>query len=139
MALLSIDQQECYLNSSTSDKLSNTFTSRRTDRKEVIEFVIEKQIGETGSGKVYELKTNKDDESNDRNDEKEQQRGSGVDRLQARKSRIRRHYVLTQPRFIMARFKARRSTESHSMKGDESSSTYKKEKRKPKRVREVID
>ena len=46
------DQQECYLNSSTSDKLFNTFTSRRTDSKEVIEFVIEKQIGETGSGKV---------------------------------------------------------------------------------------
>ena len=77
---------------STFDKLFNTFISRRTDSKNVIEFVIETQISETGSGKVYELKTNKDDESNDRNDEKEQQRGSVVDRLQARKSEIR-HYV----------------------------------------------
>ena len=82
------DQQECYLNSSTSDKLFNTFTSRRMGIREVIEFVIEKQIGETGSGKIYELKMNKDGESNDRNDEKEQQLGGGADRLQARKSRI---------------------------------------------------
>ena len=37
------------------------------DSKEVIEFVIDKQIGETGSGKIYKLKTNKDGESNDRN------------------------------------------------------------------------
>ena len=65
------DQQECYLNSNTFDKLFNTVTSRRTDIREVIEFVIEKQIGETGSGKIYELKMNKDGESNYRNDEKE--------------------------------------------------------------------
>ena len=133
------DQQECYLNSITSDKLFNTFTSRRTDNREVIEFVIEKQIRETGSRKIYELKTNKGGESNDRNDEKEQQRGGGADGLQARKSRIRRQYVQTEPRFILARYKARKNTDLHSgfcsAKGDESSYTsYKKAKRKLKRV-----
>ena len=60
---------------SHSDKLFNTFTSRRTDSKEVIEFVIGNLIGETGSGKVSELKTNKDDkdDKDDRINEKEQQ------------------------------------------------------------------
>ena len=56
------DQQECFLNLNTFDKLFNTFTSRRTDNREVIEFVIEKQIGKAGSGKIYELKTNKNGE-----------------------------------------------------------------------------
>ena len=87
------DQQEYYLNSNTSDKLFNTFTSRRTDHKEVIESVIEKQITTAGLGKIYELKMNKDGEANDRNDEKEQQRGGKADRLQARKSQIHRQYV----------------------------------------------
>ena len=108
------------------------------DSKEVIEFVIDKQIGETGSGKIYKLKTNKDGESNDRNYEKEQQRGGGVDRLQVRKSRIHRHYIRTKPGFIVEA-RSGKNTEFHSAKGDESSSTYKKEKRKPKRVREAID
>ena len=80
------DQQECYLNSNTNDKLFITFTSRRTDSREVKELVIEKHIGETGSGKIFGLKRNKDSESNDRNDEKEQQQGGGADRLQGRKS-----------------------------------------------------
>ena len=61
------------------------------------------------------------------------------DRLQAKKSLIRRHYVQTKVGFIVARSKARRNTEFHSTKGDESSSTYKKEKRKLKRVPEAID
>ena len=117
------DQQECYLNLNISDKLFNTFTRRRTDNREVIEFVIEQQIGETGSGKIYEVKTNKDGESNDKNDEKEQQRGGGADRLQARKSRIRRQYVRTEPGFIVARYKARKNTdlrsEFRSVKEDE--------------------
>ena len=126
-----LDQQECYLNSITSDKLFNTFTSRRTDNREAIEFVIEK----TGSRKIFELKTKKDGEPNDRNDEKKQQRGGGADRLQARKSRIRRQYVQTELGFIVARYKARKSTDLcsgfRSAKGDESSYTsYKKAKRK---------
>ena len=129
------DQQECYLNSNTSNKLFNTFTSRRTDSREVIEFVIEKQIGETGSEKIYELKTNKDGESNDRNDEKEQQQGGRADRLQARKSRIRRQYVRSEPGFIVARYKARKNTDLRSgfcsAKGNDSSyTTYKKSEKK---------
>ena len=39
----------------------------------------------------------------------------------------------------MARSKARKNTKFHSMKEDESSSTYKKEKRKPKGVQEAIE
>ena len=138
------NQQECYLNSNISDKLFNTFTSRRTDNKEVIVFAIEKQIRTTGLGKVYELKTNKDGETNDRNNEKEQQRGGRADRLQARKSQIRRQYVRIEPGFIVARYKARKNTDLcsgfRSTKEDESDYTsYKKAKRKPKRVREAID
>ena len=57
------ETQYCYLNSSTSDKLFNTFVSRRTDDKDQLKFVIEKQVGETGSGQVYELRTNQDGKS----------------------------------------------------------------------------
>ena len=55
--------QYCYLNSSTSDKVFNTFVSRRTDDADKIKFVLEKQMGETDSGQVYKLKTNQDGES----------------------------------------------------------------------------
>ena len=67
------------------------------DRKEVIEFVVERCIRETGSGKVFEHKLNKCGKSNVRNDEMEQQQGSGVDRLQGRKSQICRHYIQRKP------------------------------------------
>ena len=55
--------QYYYLNSITSDKLFNTFVSRRKDDKDQLKFVIQKQVGETGSGQVYKLKTNQDGES----------------------------------------------------------------------------
>ena len=70
--------QRCYLNSSTSDKLFDTFISKRTDKKDQIEFVTEKQVGETASEKVYELQTNKDGVSNDRGDETEERQQRGV-------------------------------------------------------------
>ena len=57
------ETQYCYLNSSTSDKLFNTFVSRRTDDKDQLKFVIEKQVGETGSGQLHELRTNQDGKS----------------------------------------------------------------------------
>ena len=41
--------QFCYLNLSQSDKLFHIFASRRTDKKDQIEFVIEKQV----SGRVW--------------------------------------------------------------------------------------
>ena len=53
--------QFCYLDSSTSDKPFNTFRSRRTYNKEVIDFVIEKQVGVTSMGYKYKLETYKDD------------------------------------------------------------------------------
>ena len=62
-----------YLNSSTSDKLFNTFVSNRTHDSDQIEFIIEKQVGETDSGQVYKLQTKHDDKSDDRVSESEQQ------------------------------------------------------------------
>ena len=60
------ETQYCYLNVSNSDKLFNTFVSKRTDEKGSINFVIVKQVGETAPGQVYELKRNRDElNSND--------------------------------------------------------------------------
>ena len=61
--------QYCYLNCSTSDKLFNIFVSRRTGDKDQLKFVIEKHVGETGSGQVYKLKTNQDGESLTKNEQ----------------------------------------------------------------------
>ena len=51
--------QYCYLNSSTSDKLFDTFTSRRTDQEDKIEFIIEKQVGETARDKFPNFRQTK--------------------------------------------------------------------------------
>ena len=67
------ETQYCYLNSSTSDKLFNTFVSKRTDDSDQIEFIIEKKVGETDSGQVYKLQTKHDGKSDDRFNEWEQQ------------------------------------------------------------------
>ena len=67
------ETQYCYLNSSTSGKLFNTFVSKRTDDRDQIEFIIEKQVAETDSGQVYELQTKRDGKSDDRVSESEQQ------------------------------------------------------------------
>ena len=58
--------QYCYLNMSTSDKLFDTFTSRRTEQEDKIEFIIENQVGETAPTQVYELQTNKDGGADDK-------------------------------------------------------------------------
>ena len=76
--------QYCYLNSSTLDKLFDTFTSRRLDQEDKIEFIIEKQVRETASGQLYELQTNKDGGADDKRTQTTEQRGSG------RPDRIRR-------------------------------------------------
>ena len=55
--------QYCYLNSNNSDKLFNTFVSKRTDDKDSINFVIAKHVGETASGQVYKLKRNQNEPS----------------------------------------------------------------------------
>ena len=47
------DNQFCYLKSSTSDKHFNTFRSRQTSNREVIAFVIEKQVGVTSNRYKY--------------------------------------------------------------------------------------
>ena len=60
------ETQYCYLNANNSDKLFGTFVIKRTDEKDSINFVIDKQVGETPSGQVYRLKTNRDElNSND--------------------------------------------------------------------------
>ena len=58
--------QYCYLNMSTSDKLFATFTSRRTEQEDKIEFIIENQVGETAPTQVYELQANKDGGADDK-------------------------------------------------------------------------
>ena len=56
--------------------------SKRTDDSDQIEFIIEKQVGETDSGHVYELQTKRNDKSDDRVSESEQQqRDGGTNRL----------------------------------------------------------
>ena len=86
------ETQYYYLNSSTSDKLFNTFVRKRMDSSDQIEFIIEKQVGETDSGQFYKLQTERDDKSDNRVSKSEQQqRGGGTDRLQRelRKSRYK--------------------------------------------------
>ena len=51
--------------------------SKRTDDSDQIEFIIEKQVGETDSGQVYKLQTKRDDKSDDRVSESEQQQRDG--------------------------------------------------------------
>ena len=45
------------------------------DNKDKIEFIIEKQVGETGSGQVYKLEVNQDGEPDGRLHEETEQRG----------------------------------------------------------------
>ena len=67
---------------STPIKLFNTFVSNRTNDSDQIEFIMEKQVGETDSGQVNKLQAKRDDKSDDRVSEFEQrQRGGGTDRL----------------------------------------------------------
>ena len=69
--------QCCYLNSTTSNKLFDTFTSRRTEQEDKIEFIIGKQVGETALGQIYELQTNKDGGADNKRTKTTEQRGSG--------------------------------------------------------------
>ena len=78
-----LETQYYYLNPSTSDKLFNTFVSKRTEDSDHIQFITEKQVGGTELGQVYEIQTKRDGKSDDRVSESEQQqRGGGTDRLQ---------------------------------------------------------
>ena len=89
--------QYCYVNSSTSDKLFDMFTSRRTEQEDKIEFIIEKQVGETASGQVYELQMNKDGGTDDKHTQTAEQQGSGQpDRIQrgGRRARLHKSYIL---------------------------------------------
>ena len=69
-----------FINASNSNKLFNTFPSKRTDDKDSINFVIVEQVWETASGQVYELKANRNELNS--TDEKERQlrkqQGQGV-------------------------------------------------------------
>ena len=97
--------QYCYLNSSTSEKLFDSFTSRRREQEDKIEFIIKKQVGETASGKVYELQTNKDGGADGKRTQTTEQRGSGQpDRIQrgGRRARLRKLYTRTKPGFLLA-------------------------------------
>ena len=67
------ETQYCYLNSNTLDKLFNTVVSKRTDDIYQIEFIIEKQVGETDKGQVFELQTKCDGKSYETVNESEHQ------------------------------------------------------------------
>ena len=98
--------QYCYLNSGTLDKLFDMFTSRRTEQEDKIEFIIEKQVGETASGQVCERQTNKDGGAYDKHTQTTEQRGSGrPDRIQrgVRRARLRKSYTRTKPGFLAQR------------------------------------
>ena len=97
--------QYCYLNTSTSDKLFDTFTSRRKEQEDKIEFIIEKQVGEAASGQVYELRTNKDGGADGKRTQTTEQRGSGrTDRIQrgGRRARLCKSYTGTKPGFLLS-------------------------------------
>ena len=102
--------QCCCLNFSDSDKLFNTFVSRRTDDKDQLKFIIEKQVGETVSGQVSELKTNQDGGSVTKKEQ--QQRGAGADRFRSksRRSRLQTGSENTTPGFIVVKCKKSKSS-----------------------------
>ena len=60
-----LEIQYCYLNSSTSDKLFNTFVNKEMDDSDQIEFIIEKHTGEKDSGQVCELQPKHNTKSDD--------------------------------------------------------------------------
>ena len=82
------ETQCCYLNSSTSDKLFNTFVSKRTDDKDSINFIIEKQVGETASGQVYKLKANQDESNSTDNKDQQLREQQGRGASSARNTRL---------------------------------------------------
>ena len=101
--------------------------SKRTDHSDQIQFIIEKQIGETDSGQVYELQTRCDGKSDDRvSESKQQQRGGGTDRFQreSEKSRLQSQLERATPGFIVVKSKksrtAKRDAET-TLKKEESS------------------
>ena len=121
------ETQYCYLNSSTLDKLFNSFVSKRTNDSDQIQFIIEKQVRETDSGQVYELQAKRDGKSDDRVSESDQQQqGGGDDRLQreSRKSWLQSQLEHTTPGFIVVKSKksctAKRDAET-TLENEESS------------------
>ena len=102
--------------------------SKRTDDTDQIQFIIEKQVGKTESGQVYELKTKRDGTSDDRVSVSEQQQWGGVtDRLQREsgKSRLQIQLERTTPRFIVVKSKKSRTakTDAETTLEKEESST----------------
>ena len=65
------ETQYCYLTLSMLEKVFNTFVGRRTDDTDKIKFVIKKQVGETNSGQVDELKINEDGELVTKNEQQQ--------------------------------------------------------------------
>ena len=94
------ETQYCYLTLSMLEKVFKTFVSR-TDDTDKIKFVIEKQVGETNSGQVDELKINEDGELVTKNEQ--QQRGAGADRFRpkSRKSQLQTGSECTTPGFTV--------------------------------------
>ena len=121
-----LDTQYCYLKANYSDKLFNPFVSNRTDEKDSINFVIVKQVGETASGQVYELKTNCDESnSNDEERQLRHQQGQGVS--STRNARLQFKSIRTRPGFILA--------ERNNSRAAKRNASTKEKKGRSKRVR----
>ena len=95
------ETQCCYLNSSTSDKLFNTFVSKRTDDKDSINFIIEKQVGETAFGQVYKLKANQDESNSTDNKDQQLREQQGRGASSARNTRLNNCQARLYPRSAM--------------------------------------
>ena len=120
------ETQYCYLNANNSDRLFNTFVSKRTDDKDSINFVIVKQVGQTASGQVYELKKNRDEpNSNDEERQLQNQQGRGVS--STRNARLQFKSMRTIPGFILA--------QRNNNRADKRDATTKEKKGQSKRVR----
>ena len=119
------ETQYCYLNSNNSDKLFNTFVSKRTGDKDSINFVIVKQVGETASDQVCELKTNQNEPSN--TDEKEHQLRNQQGRVVSATRNARRQFksTCTTPGFLLV----------HRNRAEKRDAATKEKKDRSKRVR----
>ena len=80
------NKQFCDLNTSTSDKMFNTFKRKRTDNIEKVEFSMQKQVGIIKAGDRYEIEPKRNGNSNGQHGVK-QQRGGGIDQGRERRKK----------------------------------------------------
>ena len=98
------------------DKLFNTFVSKRTDNKDSINFIIEKQVGKAASGQVYELKTNRDESNSTDNKEQQLRAQQGRGASSARSTQLQFKSIRTKPGFILAQQRKKKEMQPREKK-----------------------